>query len=265
MPTPPPPSTPPTPPTPAPQGQPDFAQRAQRLKADLIEQARRVQALSEAAFEAVFTRNKPLADRVPQLDDVIDRADVAIEKASVALLLDATAAHATITEANLRLILTIVKINNELERIADVGVDLAALTRPNLPNAAPHPAFPDTFRVMANSVIGILRDVSQALLHDDPVLAKVVLQSQHTVTAFKDALLRDAEEKISKSAMPLEFAFQLHEIAGLCEIVADHSTNIAEQIIYLTTGAIVRHEATSWVEVPSAPNAGGTSPAANKP
>jgi phosphate transport system protein len=109
--------------------------------------------------------------------------------------------------------------------------------------------YPDTFRVMANSVIGILRDVNTAVLHHDPALANIVLQSQHAVTAFKDAVLRDAEGRIAKGQMSVDAAFLLHEIATECEIVADHCTNVAEQIIYLTTGAIVRHTQSNWVEV----------------
>jgi phosphate uptake regulator len=68
-----------------------------------------------------------------------------------------------------------------------------------------------------------------------------VLQSQHAVTAFKAAILRDAEEKIAKGAMGVDFAFRLHELASQCELMADHCTNMAEQVIYVTTGAIVRH------------------------
>lgn len=103
---------------------------------------------------------------------------------------------------------------------------------------------------MANSVIGILRDAVGSLMTNDPQLAKVVLQSQHTVTAFKAAIVRDAEEKIAKGKMQVDAAFVLHEVANLCELLADHCTNIAEQVIYLTTGSIVRHTTTSWVEVP---------------
>src|SRR5205814_10534781 len=114
---------------------------------------------------------------------------------------------------------------------------------------------PDTFRVMANSVIGILRDVNTAVMRNDAPLANIVLQSQHAVTAFKSAILRDAEEKIAKGQMTVDLAFRLHEIASQCEVIADHCTNVAEQVIYLTTGAIVRHMQSSWVEV-SRPKAG---------
>jgi phosphate transport system protein len=232
-----------------------FRQRSLALKAQLVEQGRRVQDLIELAFEAAFDRSAEKAQRVTKLDDAIDTADVEIERAAVQLLTDATRETAQLDENQLRLVLTIVKVNNELERIADAGVDVAELVIPSKgdgSSAYPHAneqALPSTFRVMANSVIGILRDAVGSLMSNDAAMAKVVLQSQHTVTAFKAAIVRDAETKISQGKMTVDYAFFLHEIANLCELVADHCTNIAEQVIYLNTGAIVRHTTTSWVEV----------------
>lgn len=223
-----------------------FNDRITTLKTGLVEQGRRVQTLLEAAFDAVFSRDPAQAARVAALDDEVDRIDVQIEQSAVQLLTDATREGAQLTPNQLRAVLTIVKINNELERIADAGVDVSELVEPLQGLGSP---FPDTFRVIANSVIGILRDVNSAVLRHDPVMAKVVLQSQHAVAAFKDAIVRAAEEKIAGGQMGVDFAFTLHEIAGQCVLIADHCTNIAEQIIYLTTGSIVRHMPAQWVEV----------------
>lgn len=246
----------------------DFAKRIEALTTDLEEQGRRVQALLELAFDAFFSKDNAKAAQVNVDDDAIDQADVALERSAVRLLTDATREGASLTEANLRRVLTIVKVNNEFERIADVAVDIAALISPAAgasglpggtslsrgtgalsPSSAAR-ALPGTFRMMANSVIGILRDTTTAVSRSDAPLAKVVLQSQHCVTAFKDAILRDAESQIGKGHMPADFAFLLHEVASLSEIVADHCTNVAEQVIYSTTGAIVRHTPTQWIEVP---------------
>jgi phosphate transport system protein len=229
-----------------------FSKRTARLQADLVEQGRRVQIMLEGAFESLFEHNAQRAATVVAQDDAIDEADVQIEKACVALLMEATRQGGELEPQQLRHVLTIAKVNNEMERIADVAADLAELTQQVGVATA---TLPDTFRVMANSVIGILRDVNTAVLRNDAPLANIVLQSQHAVTAFKAAILRDAEEKIAKGQMTVDMAFQLHEIATQCELVADHCTNIAEQVIYLTTGAIVRHMQNSWVEV-SRPKAG---------
>ena len=255
----------------------DFPKRIDSLASDLEAQGRRVQALLELAFDAFFNKDGSKAAKVNSDDDDIDSDDIAVEKACVSLLIDATSEASSLGEANLRRVLTIVKVNNELERIADGAVDIAALISPtalpghNHHTAAPPPtgltgkhlgtgftlsaqsasrAIPPTFRMMANSVVGILRDTTIAVSRSDAALAKVVLQSQHCVTAFKDAILRDAEQQIAKGTMPADFAFLLHEVASQCEIVADHCTNIAEQVIYASTGAIVRHTPTQWIEIP---------------
>ncbi|MBX3389070.1 MAG: hypothetical protein KF691_06395 [Phycisphaeraceae bacterium] len=229
----------------------DFPKRIAQLSTDLESQGRRVQALLELALDSFFTRDETKAGKVNSDDDAIDASDVAIEKACVALLNDATNEGASLGESDLRRVLTIVKINNELERVADVAVDLSDLVKPMVSGgAAQSRAFPATFRMMANSVIGILRDTTTAFARMDAPLAKVVLQSQHCVTAFKDAIIRDGEQQIAKGQMTIDFAFLLLEVASQCELVADHCTNIAEQIIYASTGAIVRHTPTQWIEIP---------------
>ena len=233
----------------SPQG---FGIRLDRLKADLVRQGDRVRALLEASFEAVFARDTARASRAIALDDEIDRVDVQIEKDAVQLLTDATHENARLEAEQLRAVLTVVKINNEMERIADCGVDIAECVAALRQTPG---VIPETFQVMANSVVGIIRDVNRAFDRSDAALAKVVLQSEDCVEAFKAAILKDAERKIAAaggggSAMPVDFAFLLHEIANLCCKMADHSTNIAEQVIYAVTGAIVRHTDAGWVEVP---------------
>jgi phosphate transport system protein len=226
-----------------------FIKRTVQLQADLVEQGRRVQGMLEQAFDAIFTGNVERATMVIGQDDVIDAADVQIERACVDMLTDATRQGSELNPTQLRAVLTIAKVNNEMERVADVACDLADMGRQFAATTPPVP-IPDTFRVMANSVVGILRDVNTSVMRNDPQLANIVLQSQHAVTAFKDAILRDAEEKIARGLMPVEHAFRLHEVATMCEVIADHCTNVAEQVIYLTTGAIVRHTQTSWVQLP---------------
>lgn len=222
----------------------DMSQRIAGLQADLVAQGRRVLAMLETSFDAAFARDPERAAATERQDDDVDQADVALERAAVQLLSDATKAGSAMEPPDLRAVLTVVKVNNELERIADCAVEVAGLVRRHTGASG---AYPDTFRVMANSVIGIMRDTNFAVSRSDAALAKVVLQSQHAVTAFKAAILRDAEEKIARGAMHVDFAFQLHEMATECERIADHCTNIAEQVIYLTTGAIVRHTDAQWV------------------
>jgi phosphate transport system protein len=225
----------------------DFTKRIARLKADLIEQARRVQSLMESAFDCAFARDVAAAQRVAQQDDAIDKVDVDIERAAVQLLSDATASGAALDDQQLRMVLTIVKVNNELERIADAGVAVSE-TVATLLKLDAH--LPDTMRIITNSVVGILRDATLALERNDPHLAKVVLASEVAVEQFKRAILRDAQAAVAAGRVNVDMAFVQQEIATQCEITAGHCTNVAEQALYVATGAIVRHLGGHWQEVP---------------
>lgn len=226
-----------------------FASRAARMKADLAEQSRRVQGLLETAFDAAFGGDVSAAKRAIAMDEVIDRVDVDLEKAAVQLLTEATREGAQLAPEQLRLVLTIVKVNNELERIADAGVAVAESV-PSL--VAQKTMLPDTLRVITNSVVGILRDASSSLERNDPNLAKIVLASEDAVEEFKKAILRDLTSQVASRTMTVELAFRLQELTGRCEAMAAHCTNIAEQALYLSTGKIVRHMGGHWEEVPNA-------------
>lgn len=217
--------------------------RIQRLRADLADQGERVRALLERAVDAAFDCDEARARAVIADDDAIDRVDVQIEKAVVALLTEATRDGAAMTERQLRLTLTIAKVNNELERIADSGVNIAEQSRTFARlGAAP----PETFRVMANSVIGILQHVNRSLATCDARSAEQALASDDATLAFKAALLRDIEEGVACGKKSVDIGFALQLMASELDRISDHCTNIAEQVIYVETGAIVRHSGGKW-------------------
>lgn len=224
-----------------------FPRRLSQLKSDIVQQGLRVRTMIEEAVTAAFDRDEALAAKVIADDDVVDRVDVLIERRAVELLTEATRQSAGLSEQQVRLLLTIVKVNNELERIADLAVEMA-LRLQRLEQD--HDRIPDSFRVMAFSAVGILRDVVSALDQADVPLAKIALRSEDTLAEFKRALVAELEKQVHASSMPLNFALFLNGIAAQFVSIADHSSNIAEQVIYLNTGAIVRHLESGWVEVP---------------
>lgn len=233
-------------------GSPDsFNDRIAQLKSDLVAQARRVQALVEAACDSAFARDQAAAGRAIAMDEPIDKVDVEIEKAAVQLLTDATAAGAALRPEQLRTVLTIVKVNNELERIADAGVNLSEMVKPLVSQDA---MLPDKLKVITNSVVGIIRDAGTSLDRSDAHLAKIVLASEDAVEAFKKAILRDAQVQVAGGRMSVDTAFLLQEVTHLCEVMAEHCTNIAEQVLYSTTGTIVRHMGGHWEVVPQNPS-----------
>jgi phosphate transport system protein len=233
-----------------------FAVRIDALKAQLVQQGRRVQSLVEVAYDAAFARDEAGAARAIQMDEDVDRVDVEVEREAVQILTTACGEGAALAPDQVRLMLTIVKVNNELERIADVGVLIAELIPALIRCAtgsgggtAPRSPLPPTFRVLANSILGILRDSVTAFQRIEPELAKVVLLSEQAVGEFKRALVNDAQRQLSAGQISVETANALHEVAAHSVVIADHCTNIAEQVLYTATGRIMRHFQGRWEEV----------------
>ena len=242
----------------------DISERLSALRGELGVQGRRVQSLVEGAFDASFARDEAAAARVVQLDDEVDRRDVAIERAAVTLLSDLARETVEVDEKDLRWLLTIVKVNNELERIADLGVAIAeaaieAAHAARDEAARGHPAsdsggtsaLGSALRVLANSVIGILRDAVSAVERGDAGLAMLVLRSHHAVDRFRAEVATHIEKRMDgeEAGRPLgiQRALRLHEMSGRAAMIADHCTNTAEQVVYVASGMIVRHTEGGWI------------------
>jgi len=223
-----------------------FSDRLDALAGRIIDQGTLVLQMVEGGFDHLFAPEQDGLTAMKAAEDTVDAADVGIEKAAVKLLGDATEGSDRLPDADLRRLLTIVKVNNELERIADAALACATLGQ-RLSDAGSLP--PTTFRVLTNSVVGIVRDAMRAMGTRDVRLARVVLQSDEAVEAFKTALLRDAEAKLRTNELDAAAAFILLEIASATHAIAEHAANIAEQLLYLYTGTIVRHVEGKWLEV----------------
>ena len=217
---------------------PSFSSKLNELQTVLHAQGDRVLTLVTLAIESYFDHDEAKARTVVALDDEIDSVDVAIERASIPLL-----AMGQTNEHAIRQILTLVKVNNELERIADCGVNIAEQVVGHQHLSDP---MPPTFRVMANSVLGMLRDSNRALATSNAELARQVLLFDDTVDRFRNELILQAQEQVALGTSSVRFAFRVTGATRNMERIADHSTNICEQTIYLLSGKIVRHRPEGW-------------------
>ena len=219
----------------------EFDSKLSELHEELALQGERVLALALDAVDSFFDHSTEKARAVILGDELIDQIDVKIERASIPLLsLGQTDPY------SIRSVLTIVKVNNDLERIADCAVNIAESVPED--EMARNVVMPQTFRVMANSVIGMIRDANRSLKDRNPELARQVLLFDDTVDRFKREILLDAQSKIASGTFTVEFAFNLLMVTKSLERIADHSTNVCEQVIYLETGRTVRHDPEGWSE-----------------
>jgi phosphate transport system protein len=224
----------------------DFDKKLNQLRDDLVTQGKRVYELTLRAVECYFDRDVEKSGEVIAGDAVIDRVDVDIERASIPLL-----AMGETDEHKIRFVLTIVKINNELERIADCAVNIAEVVRQYAGEMTE--AVPPRFRVMANSVLGMIRDANRSIEELNVDLAQQVLGFDDTVDQFKTQIGLDAEQQVASGEYSVSFAFRLRTVTAQVERMADHCTNICEQIIYLESGKVVRHLPEGW-SAPELPN-----------
>lgn len=215
----------------------DFGRKHGQLREDLLTQGDRVVAHAMTAVESFFGNDPGLAQKVIDGDRIIDRADIDIERASIQLLM-----LSPNDEYDIRSVFTIVKINNELERIADCGVNIAEASQAY---GADRPKS-GTFEVMANSVIGMVRDANRAMRTKDQELARRVLDFDDTIDRFRAEVVRLVQTAVKDGTMPLDDALELLNVNRGLERMADHCTNICEQLIYLESGKIVRHLPSGW-------------------
>ena len=211
-----------------------FIDLLDELRGRLARMTALVQQSVEQSIESVFTLDPRLMQQVIDGDTRIDEEEVKVEKAAIDLL-----ALYQPAASDLRLITTIIKVNGDFERIADCAVNIAQRVQylSNLEDYEP----PTDLRVMANSVISTLRDTIQAFNLQDENLAKRVLRGDDVVDALYHQIVQDMLTIMQNEANRANRDLSNIMIAKNMERIADHCTNIAEDVIYVHSGRIIRH------------------------
>jgi phosphate transport system protein len=204
------------------------------LKSRLARMTAMVQQQVEQAAEALFESNAKLAQQVIDGDARIDEEEVRVEKASIDLL-----ALYQPAASDLRLITTIIKVNSDLERISDCAVNIAQRVLP-LTHAERYD-LPKDLRVMANSVISTLRDTIKAFNLSDEQLARTVMKGDDLVDALYHQIVQDMLTLMQSDSHQANADLSAIMIAKNLERIADHCTNIAESVVYVNSGRIIRH------------------------
>lgn len=185
--------------------------------------------------ESIDNPDPELIQFLIQHDDEIDQFDVSIEDACLKIL----ALHQPVA-TDLRRITAVLKITSELERIADLGVNVAerALALRSLPKV---PACPKLESMSRQAVDMIDRSIT-AYLKLDTQAARKICGEDDTVDALNREIIGELMDLMKSQPELIESAMQLFSISRSIERVADHATNIAEDVIYLVEGDIVRHQ-----------------------
>jgi phosphate transport system protein len=193
-----------------------------------------VQDIVEKSVESCINLDVELARATIACDKRIDDEEVNIEKQAIDLL----ALHQP-AASDLRMITTIIKVNGDFERIADGAVNIAQRV-PLLAKMGDYLVSSD-LTLMANSVVDTLRDTIHAFNLSQVDLAKKVLHSDDVVDALYAQIVQDTLSVLDSEKHRANRDLSTIMIAKNLERIGDHCTNIAEDIIYVHSGRIVRH------------------------
>lgn len=186
---------------------------------------------------AVETLHHPDYDRAREIvaqDDDIDTLDVEIEEECLKLL----ALHQPVA-IDLRRITTVMKISAELERVADLGVSIAQRALGII--SSPELTIPETLQEMSRRALDMLHQSIDAYVHLDVRLARQVCQQDEAVDALNREIINELTVLMRNRPDLVEPAVHLFSAARQVERIADHATNIAEDVVYLVHGEIIRH------------------------
>ena len=205
-----------------------------QLKKDLLSLCALVEEQTQIAVRALLSRDEELAHEAVCRDLEIDQREVEVEEECLKIL----ALYQPVA-ADLRFIVAALKINNDLERIGDLAVNIAhkAITF-----ACGQPMeIPFDLAGMWEKTQAMLRDSLDCLVNLDPALANAVCARDNEVDALKRAIRLKAEEMIRKNPERAPTLLTLVAVSRNLERIADHASNIAEDVIYMVEGRIVRH------------------------
>jgi len=206
----------------------------EKLQRQLLALSSSVEEMINKACRALLHKQTHLAEQVVHSDNTIDQQEVAIEEECLKIL----ALHQPVA-IDLRRTATAMKVNNDLERIADLAVNIAerALC------LAVHPELdiPANLHQMAELATAMVRDALDSLVRLDVQLARQVCSRDERVDAFNRDVIDDLRGEMHARPETIEAALHLFSAARHIERIADHATNIAEDVIYLVEGEIARH------------------------
>ena len=210
-----------------------FAQELSELKQRLLAMASHAEAAVNRAIEALVTRNCDLALSVKEDDRVLDQFEIEIDELAIKLLAKAPLAR------DLRLVLVAMKLSQNLERIGDEACKVAKRAR-DLSKEPPLKLTVD-LPPMAQRALAMLKAALDSFVQHDPAAARAVLPRDQEVNAFHKQIQRQLVTFMTEHPDAIVRCLHLITAAKCLERIADHATNVAEEVVYLCEAQDIRH------------------------
>jgi len=204
------------------------------LEKRLLFLAGEVEEAVRCSIRALLERRVELAKRVIDGDDAIDQHEVELEEECLKIL----ALHCPVA-SDLRFIVSCLKIENDLERIADLAANIAE--RSVSFSAKSEMAVPSRIREMVESCARMLRQSIDAFVRGDAQLARRICAEDAQVDQANRLIIQSLIEAMHADSACIDQAVELISVSKNLERIGDHATNIAEDVVYMVEGDIIRH------------------------
>jgi phosphate transport system protein len=212
-------------------------QEIENLKKKLLRLVATAKDAVEKAVRSVDERDAALAQAVIDGDFEVDRAEVDLEEDCLKIL----ALHQPVA-TNLRVIVSVMKMNNDIERIGDLAVNIAERALFLCSEAAVEA--PSDLAEMRAKTLAMLTGSVDALVHLDTQRAREIRAADDEVDEINRLLFEEFSAAVRRSPEQVERLLSYLSVGRHLERIADYATNIAEDVIYLMEGEIVRHKPT---------------------
>ncbi len=212
-----------------------FEERLTGLKRQVVEYAGLVEAMIEKAVRGLLENERDLLIEVIEADEPrANSLEMEIDEMGTALV-----AQFQPKAKDLRTILMIMRMGNDLERMGDHAVNIAqsGLYLTERPLVKPYIDLPR----MAELAVSMLKDSIVAFINEDAGLAGNVCERDNEVDALRDQIFRELVTHMVSDSRTIERALHLTRVAGNLERVADLSTNICEDVIFMVKGQVIKH------------------------
>jgi phosphate transport system protein len=205
-----------------------------RIRQGLLRMGGTVEEMVARATQALLDRNAELGREVVRQDREVDQMEIDIDEACHSVL-----SRKQPAAGDLRFLVAVMKINSDLERIGDSAVNIAHSVEPLL--AQPPLETRADLPLLSQRVQDMVRDSLNAFVRKDARLASQVLASDDLVDTLYKQIFRELLTAMIEDPTTVTRALHLLLIARNFERIADHATNVAEDVIYFVEGKDVRH------------------------
>jgi phosphate transport system protein len=204
----------------------------EELKEKLFSMAGHAEAAVRLAIKALLERDESLAHKVKEDDRVLDRLEIEVDERAVRLLAQAP--------TDLRFITTAMKISHDLERVGDEATTICrrAIDLNQEPQLKPYVDIPR----MATLAVEMLKESMESFAQRRPAQARAVIPRDKEVDALNKQLHRELASYMVENSNTITRCLHLMTISKSLERIADHATNIAEEVVYLCEGHDIRHD-----------------------